>query len=83
MSDLEANLRGKEELVEGLREENLNLKQANADLSLSEMQHKELLLAIKEQIEKKTKEYEAMAGELAQTREKLSESQTSLVLSKD
>ena len=64
MADIETSTKQKNELIQTLREENLNLKQANADLSLSEMQHKELLLSIKDQMEKKTKDYESMAGEL-------------------
>ena len=61
---MEASTKQKNELIQTLREENLNLNQVNADLSLSEVQHKELLITIKDQMEKKTKDYESMAGEL-------------------
>ena len=76
-------MKQQDDLIKALREENLGLKQANSELTLSETQHKELLLAMKEQVEKKTKDFENMASDLGKTREKLSETETSLVLSKD
>lgn len=83
IDDLEANLLEKDHIVRDLRDENLNLAQSRADHAVGDISIKEYMADLKLQLEGKTFNYDSLAAEMAETKEKLVDSTTQHTLAKE
>ena len=81
--DLEATLLNKDKALRDLRDENLNLAQLKANHAVGDLSTKEYIADLKLQLEGKTSNYDSLAAEMAETREKLEDTKLQHVLAKD
>lgn len=61
----------------------MHLTQINADQTLANHSQQDYIDSLKSQVDLKSKDYALLASDMAQTREKLSDSETCHILAKD
>ena len=83
ITSFEESVKAKDKIISELRDENLNLAQANSNHVVGDLSTQEYIADLKLQLEGKTSNYDSLAADMAQTREKLAESETQHILVKE